>query len=147
MTASPEIVGDKLRKAILIVWFLNKFNENMPKATIRRMAGYQGSGIYSAMESGWFKEEQGKIILTTEAELYCEKKILTNLKIVQFFFIYAAYTLALLIVNEYLIIKFGIMIRFNFYTTSIAFIIIIAFWFLFYRIMWYMLKIQYKKNE
>jgi len=145
MTPSSEIVGDKLRKAILIVWFLNKFNDSMPTAMIRRMAGYQGSGVYSAMESGWFREEGGRIELTTEAELYCEKNILPKYKIARMFFIYTAYTLILLLVNEYLIINYGLMLRFTFYSVLIVFLFIMAFWGFFYRIIWYIRKYNAKK--
>ena len=136
MTEIPEIPGDKLRNAILIVWFLNKFNETMPIASIRRMAGYQSSGIYSARESGWFREEGGKIVLTSEAELYCEKNILNKFKVVRIFALYAAYTLGILMINEYLILNHGKMLRFNIYSTFFAFIFIVIFGVFFYRFIW-----------
>ena len=140
MSDAPELVGDKLRQAILIVWFLNKFNENISTAAIRKMAGYEGSGIYSAMESGWFKVENGVITLSPDAELVCEKKILPKFKIARTFILYLAYTPLLLILNEYLVRKYSLMLRFNYEVTLVTIFVALICWLFFYRIAWFNIK-------
>ena len=74
MPDAPEIVGDKLRKALMIVWLANKFDRNIQISKLRRLIGYDSSGLYSAIDSGWFKEENGRLLLTEKANSYLQKK-------------------------------------------------------------------------
>lgn len=140
MSEAPEIVGDKLRNAILIVWFLNKFNEDISTAAIRKMAGYEGSGVYSAMDRGWFIVESGVIKLTPAAELYCEKKILPRFKIARVFILFLAYTPLLLLLNEYLIRTYGLMLRFNYEVMLVTIFVAFFCWLFFYQLVWYNVK-------
>lgn len=73
--SEPEIVGDKLRNAILVVWLASKFDKNTSKSELRRITSYDSSGLYSAIEAGWFKEEQDRLVLTDKAIIYLRKNL------------------------------------------------------------------------
>ena len=42
--APEEIIGDKLRKALIIVWLANKFDRKIQISKLRRSIGYDSSG-------------------------------------------------------------------------------------------------------
>jgi len=136
MSDDIEIGGGKLRKAILIVWFLNRFNKKMSTSAIRKMVGYQGSGLYSAMEGGWFKEVEGNIRLTPKAERVCKTEILPKYNIARMFGFYIFYTMFLLFINEYIIINYEHMFRFNLYVSLFGMFFGLVFFSFFYRIIW-----------
>jgi hypothetical protein len=71
-----QIKGDKLRNAILLVWLASKYDKNLSAAKLRRIIGYDSSGLYSASESGWFKQEKDKIVLTDKANSYLHETLL-----------------------------------------------------------------------
>jgi len=141
MSNEPEIVGDKLRKAIFIVWLSNKFEKGISRAELRRLSGYKSSGLYSAKEEGWFTEnDKGKLGLAPEAELYLEKNLISPHKIIKLLLSYLLLFISLLIIQEFLVLKYEMLLRFNIFGSTIAAIIlilIIVFW---YRIFWFLEK-------
>ncbi len=67
MAFIARIKGDKLRRAIVLTWLSIRFNDPIPRAQLRRMCGYESSGIYTAITNGWFAEEKGDLVLTEKS--------------------------------------------------------------------------------
>ena len=143
-----EIKGDKLRRAILIIWLANKFDEQLSISDLRRLCGYTGSGIYSAKEAGWFIEKEGKFIeLSEKGQLYLEKNILVLYRTVKLLIIFSIFPLSLLLIQKLMYKNLNILLLFNEYSLCIAIILFIFMFIYLYRIMWFFEKRTLRTQE
>ena len=135
-----QIVGDKLRNAILIVWLASKYDKQLSASELRRIIGYDSSGLYSASESGWFKQEKDKIVLTDASNSYLHEKLIKPYSIVRTILIYIALFPLINFLDWYLLTSFNINMIYHPLAsiTSCVFCLLIALnW---YRIVWWILK-------
>jgi len=136
------IRGDKLRKAMFLVWLANRFNDYITVADLRRMCGYASSGIYSAKESGWFIEKNGNINLTDKGELYLEKNILNLHESIRGLIASIIIMTCSLIIQNIFYHKLNILIMFRAVFLVPTLILLLGFHLFWYRIIWH-----YKKRK
>lgn len=141
MLKEPEIVGDKLRRALFIVWLATKFEKKISIADLRRLSGYSSSGIYSAKEAGWFTENKdGCIRVTDKGELYLEKNQLVVYKSIRQFMVSLLFFLFYLLIQKLSYQYFGILMMSRVSWLIMSMIIILIMIFFWYRIIWFLEK-------
>lgn len=142
MSDVPRIKGDKLRKAMFVVWLANKFDKGISKSELARLSGYKGTGLYSASEHDWFKEgpDDDMIRLTEKAELYLKENQLKTYDLAKMLFVVMTYFLGLLALQDIFLDVFNLEFKYEWqhlFPVIIVFIIVIRY---FYRIVWYFMK-------
>ena len=138
--APEEIIGDKLRKALIIVWLANKFDRKIQISKLRRLIGYDSSGLYSAMDSGWFKEENGRLLLTEKANSYLQKNLLTTHSLIRRLLTYMAVFPLINLFQWFLLTYYNLYLVFNPYGLLAAIFILFFFAMNWYRIYWWLIK-------
>ena len=140
MSDAPEIVGDKLRKALMIVWLANKFDRKIQLSKLRRLIGYDSSGLYSAIDSGWFKEENGRLLLTEKANSYLQKKLLTTHNLIRSLLTYMAVLLLGNLFQWFLLTYYGVYLVFTPYALLAVIFILLFLVINWYRFCWWLIK-------
>jgi hypothetical protein len=135
-----QIKGDKLRNAILIVWLASKYDKNLSAAKLRRIIGYDSSGLYSASESGWFKQEKDKIVLTDKANSYLHETLLKPHSNIRTLLIYFAFVPAINFLDWYLLTSFNINMSYHPLVSIAFFILFLLIALNWYRLVWWTFK-------
>ena len=135
-----EIVGDKLRKALVVVWLANKYDKNIQTAKLRKIIGYDTSGLYSARETGWFKEEEGRLVLTEKAGLYLQENLLLPHIITRRLLSYIAIFPLLNFIQWILLNYFNILLFADPLASLASIALLVLFILNWYRIYWWVLK-------
>ena len=137
---AEQIVGDKLRNALMIVWLASKYDKNLSVSELRRMSGYDSSGLYSAMESGWFKQETEKIVLTDKAVVYLYENLIQTHSLIKTILVYIAIFPLLNLFDWYLITSFNINLFYNPLASIASIILLLLLAFNWYRVVWWTLR-------
>jgi hypothetical protein len=144
----PTIKGDKLRRAIFLVWLSNQFNEKLSYSELGRMVSYTSSGLYTGKEGGWFIENMnGELTLTDKSELYLQKNQLEFSKLIRILLAYMVIIFVTLLVQHYVYYEYDFLLMFNRATLIFGIVIMFLLYHFWYRILWIAEKISYNRTK
>lgn len=135
-----QISGDKLRNAILVIWLASKYDKNLPKSDLRRISGYDSSGLYSAIEAGWFKEEQDKVVLTDKAVSYLKKNIIEFRRVIKILLVFIGFFPLMNFLDWYLLTFKNINLIYEPISSIASTILLLLLALNWYRLEWWFLK-------
>lgn len=142
MSDVPIVKGDKLREAMRVVWFANKFEKGISTSELSRMSGYSSTGIWSAIEHGWFKEapEDKMIQLTDKGELYLKEKLLTSFELLRMVFALITSFLMFLALQDIFLDVFNIPLKYEWEHLFPSIVFLAVVYYFYYRIVWIVRK-------
>lgn len=138
--SEDQIYGDKLRNAIMVIWLASKYAKNMSKSELRRISGYDSSGLYSAIESGWFREEGNTVILTEKAISYLKRNLLEYRTMIRTLFVFITIFPFINLLDWYLLTFHNINLVYNPLSSIASAIPILLIALNWYRIEWWLIK-------
>jgi len=92
------------------------------------------------MDSGWFKEENGRLLLTEKANSYLQKNLLTTHSLIRRLLTYMAVFPLINLFQWFLLTYYNLYLVFNPYGLLAAIFILFFFAMNWYRIYWWLIK-------